>query len=191
MGIAESSPAANEPAWVADVLRYWFGELEAKFWFAKNDDVDRTISERFSALHEQLLRDPGAGAATPRGLLATVIVLDQFSRNMFRGTPRAFAADSRALELAKRAVEQKLDESMSRTERLFLYLPFEHSEDCADQARSVDLIAQLGDSLWTEYALAHKSIIDRFGRFPHRNAILGRTSSAEELALLEDPKGSF
>jgi uncharacterized protein (DUF924 family) len=124
-------------------------------------------------------------------VLAAVIVLDQFSRNMFRSTPRAFAADPIARRLARQAVERGLDVSMAREERLFMYLPFEHSEDREDQALSVHLIGQLGHEEWTRFALAHQSIIDRFGRFPHRNAVLGRTSTKEEIALLEESMGSF
>ena len=136
------------------------------------------------------MRSDGIDAAAPHPLLAAVIVVDQFSRNMFRGTPRAFAADPIARRLARRAVDRGFDLSMTREERLFLYLPFEHSEDREDQARSVHLIGQLGHDGWTRYAQAHQSIIDRFGRFPHRNAILGRTSTPDELALLESTFGT-
>ena len=124
-------------------------------------------------------------------MLAAVIVLDQFSRNLFRGTPRAFAADFIARRLAKTAIEQGFDAAMKKQERLFLYLPFQHSEDRGDQALSLDLYERLGDEKWTRFAMAHKVIIDRFGRFPHRNATLNRPSSADEIALLKEPMGSF
>jgi uncharacterized protein (DUF924 family) len=129
--------------------------------------------------------------ADPHQVLAAVIVLDQFSRNIFRGTPRAFATDPIARRLARQAIGRGLDIEMTNAERLFVYLPFEHSEDRQDQALSVHLFGQLGNENWTRYALAHQSIIDRFGRFPHRNAILGRTSTPDELAILDDPMGTF
>ncbi len=180
-----------EPAWVAEALDFWFRELGPEAWFAKRDDLDGVIRSRFQALHERLAQGAVIDSSTPRELLAAVLVLDQFSRNMFRGTPRAFAADPLARDLARQAIERGLDRGMTAEERLFLYLPFEHSEDRADQDLSVRLIEALGNEYWTRYAQAHRSIIERFGRFPHRNAILGRTSSPEELKLLEDPMGSF
>ncbi|NJD30748.1 MAG: DUF924 domain-containing protein [Gammaproteobacteria bacterium] len=185
------SSSETEPRWVAEVLDFWFREIGPTNWFAKSDDVDGQIRSRFDRLHEQVsLEDPTA-LVTPRAALAAVIVLDQFSRNMFRGSPRAFASDPLARRLAADAVARGLDRDLTPDQRLFLYLPFEHSEDRADQARSVELIGQLGNERWTLYAEAHRTIIDRFGRFPHRNAILGRTSTPEELELLKDPMGSF
>jgi uncharacterized protein (DUF924 family) len=128
---------------------------------------------------------------TRHQLLAAVIVLDQFSRNLFRDTPRAYAADPIARRLARRAIAQGLDVAMTAQERMFLYLPFEHSEDRADQALAVELFAQLGNAEWTGYALKHKAIIDRFGRFPHRNAILNRHSSADEVECLQQREDWF
>ena len=180
-----------EPAWIDDVLGFWFGELGEADWFARNDDVDAQIHARFLALHGHLVARGGVDPEAPRQALASVIVLDQFSRNMFRGTPRAFAADSIARHLASRAIASGFDAAMNPAERMFLYLPFEHSEDRGDQARSVELIGGLGNEYWTRYAEAHRAIIDRFGRFPHRNAVLGRVSTPEEIALLEEPMGSF
>ena len=180
-----------EPVWVGDVFRFWFEEVTKDRWFARSDDIDAQIRERFLTLHEQLVAQDGPGVTARRPLLAAVIVLDQFSRNLFRGTPRAFAADFIARRLARTAVEQGLDAAMSKQERLFLYLPFQHSEDREDQALSLRLYEQLGDGEWTRYALAHKVIIDRFGRFPHRNATLNRSSTAAEIALLKEPMGSF
>ena len=191
MSANESTADAIEPAWVGDVIQFWFAELTEAHWFARSDDLDEQIRNRFLALHEQIVLSDGIDVDTPRPLLAGVIVVDQFSRNMFRGTPRAFAADPIARRLARQAIARGLDLSMTREERLFLYLPFEHSEDREDQARSVQLIGQLGQEEWTSHAQAHRSIIDRFGRFPHRNAILGRTSTPDELALLNEPMGSF
>ena len=178
-------------AWVSDVISFWFEELKQEHWFSRSDDIDAQIRERFQMLHEQLVTQDGPGVTNPRPLLAAVIVLDQFSRNMFRGTSRAYAADSIARRLARTAVEQGFDAAMNKQERLFLYLPFQHSEDREDQALALRLFEQLGDEEWTRYALAHKAIIDRFGRFPHRNAALNRTSTAPEIALLKEPMGSF
>jgi uncharacterized protein (DUF924 family) len=124
-------------------------------------------------------------------LLAAVIVLDQFSRNMFRGTPRAFASDPMARRLSKTAIENGFDADMTEEQRCFLYLPFQHSENREDQALSLRLFENLGNEELTRYARAHKAIIDRFGRFPHRNATLDRTSSEDEIALLNEPMGSF
>ena len=160
-------------------------------WFLRSDEFDTRIRLRFLTLHEQLVAQDGPDVTAPRPLLAAVIVLDQFSRNMFRGTPRAFAADFIARRLASTAVEQGLDAAMSKQERFLLYLPFQHSEDREDQALSLRLYEQLGDGEWTRYASAHKVIIDRFGRFPHRNATLNRSSTAAELAFLKEPMSSF
>jgi uncharacterized protein (DUF924 family) len=187
----ESTADAIEPAWVEDVIQFWFEELTEADWFGKSDELDARIRGRFLTLHEQIVRSGGVEITAPRPLLAAVIVVDQFSRNMFRGTPRAFAADSIARRLGRQAVDQGFDVSMSLEQRHFLYLPFEHSEEREDQAFAVHLIARLGREDWTRFALAHQSIIDRFGRFPHRNAVLGRTSTPAELALLNDPDGSF
>ena len=129
--------------------------------------------------------------ADSKTALAAVIVLDQFSRNMFRGTPNAFENDAKALAIAEAAIGGGFAEALSADGRLFLYLPFEHHEGAEAQARCVELMSALGDPELTKYAQAHKDIIDRFGRFPHRNAILGRRSTEEELEFLEGPGSSF
>lgn len=180
-----------EPGWVQQVLHFWFCELNASDWFSGDAAIDARIRDRFMRLHEKLATSEGGGASRARPLLAAVIVLDQFSRNMFRGSPRAFATDATARRLARQAITSDLDSELSPEERYFLYLPFEHSEDRADQALAVKLISQLGSREWTKYALAHQQLIERFGRFPHRNAILGRESSAEEIAAMDEPMGSF
>jgi len=181
----------GEPAWVNDVFRFWFEEVTKDHWFSRSDEIDAQVRQRFLTLHERLVEHDGPGVTAPRPLLAAVIVLDQFSRNMFRGTPRAFAADFIARRLAKAAIEHGFDAAMSKQERLFLYLPFQHSEDGEDQVLSLRLFELLGDEEWTRYALAHKVIIDRFGRFPHRNAALNRVSTAAEIEHLKEPMGSF
>jgi uncharacterized protein (DUF924 family) len=186
------SPPADEPAWVADVLGYWLDDLTIEQCFEKNEAIDATIRDRFSALHTRLAAADGTiRTEAPRELLAAIIVFDQFSRNLHRGSARAFAADPIARRLARTAIADGLDQAMSKRERIFVYLPFEHSENGADQDQSIALFAQLDDADLEKYAMAHKVIIDRFGRFPHRNAALGRQSTAEEIAFLEEPMSSF
>ena len=181
-----------DPAHIDEVLAFWFEELSADDWFGGGDEVDDRIRERFLPLHEALRNEVPAGwRATARGILAAVIALDQFPRNLYRGDRRAFATDPTALALATDAVERGLDREMSKDERQFLYLPFEHSEDREVQARSVELFASLDDEDTLGYAVRHKEIIDRFGRFPHRNEALGRESTPEELAFLTEPDSSF
>ena len=180
-----------EPPWVEAVLRYWFEELSETHWFGGNDGVDMQIRGRFLALHEQLARINAPGVNAPRSILAAVIVLDQFSRNMYRGHPRAYAADAIARRLARTAVDQGFDLTMTKKQRLFLYLPFEHSENTEDQALALDLIGRLGNENWTRATMAHKVIIDRFGRFPHRNQILGRSSTPDEIAHMAESMTSF
>jgi uncharacterized protein (DUF924 family) len=192
MSVLALPPPAGEPVWVADVFRYWFDELTLEQCFEKNDAIDATIRERFDDVHAKLAANDGdIHADAPRELLAALIVFDQFSRNLFRGSPKAFATDPVALRLARSAVADGLDQAMSKRERIFVYLPFEHSESAADQEQSIRLFAQLGDENLDKYAMAHKVIIDRFGRFPHRNIVLGRASTPEEIAFLEEPMSSF
>ena len=181
----------DEPAWVSEVLSFWFDGVGTSGWFARNEAIDAQIRVRFFSLYERIVASDGLIATTQRALLAAVIVLDQFSRHLFRGSPRAYVADHLARRLARAAVAQGLDVAMKEQERLFLYLPFEHSEDRADQALAVDLIGRLGNEMWTRDAMRHKEIVDRFGRFPHRNAILDRRSSADEIALLLEPEAWF
>jgi uncharacterized protein (DUF924 family) len=153
--------------------------------------LDVAIRKRFTFLHQELVMRGWELDTAPRETLATIIILDQFSRNMFRGTAQAFAADPLALHLARAAVDRGLDVGLAKNERLFMYLPFEHSEDLADQDRAVSLIATLQDEKLLQYALAHKSIIMRFTRFPHRNDLLGRISTAEEIEFLKQSGSTF
>ncbi len=191
MSSDDTTANATEPAWVGEVLDFWFREIGASRWFVKSVELDTLIRERFLALYERIVSGELQGFGTRRAVLAAVIALDQFPRNMFRDSARAFAGDPMARHLAREAVEQGFDTGLADEERLFLYLPFEHSEDREDQAISYELIRSIGNDYWTKYALAHKEIIDRFGRFPHRNAALGRTSTRAEIELLKDPMGSF
>ena len=182
-----TTASSGDPAWVDDVLRFWFEELAEIDWFVRDDAVDARIRKRFLALHGDVVADGGVPVtSSPRALLAAVIVLDQFSRNLHRDDPRAFAADADARRLARSIVEQGLDRAMTNQERLFVYLPFEHSENPDDQCLSVRLVEELGNESWTRYALAHQVAINRFGRFPFRNAALGRSSTADELAYMSE-----
>jgi uncharacterized protein (DUF924 family) len=183
----------REPAWVGEVLDFWFGELGPRQWFAKDAALDERIRERFGALHAHLVATQAREVELlgARATRAAVIVLDQFSRNLHRGSAQAFAADEIARQLAREAIACGEDARLSAEERLFLYLPFEHSEDLHDQDLSVRLQEQIGDADWIRYARAHRDLVARFGRFPHRNAALGRTSTPEELAALAQPGSSF
>jgi uncharacterized protein (DUF924 family) len=177
--------------WAGAVLEFWFAELGESRWFARDDALDAAIRNRFLATYEQLLTMGPADFATPRQALAAVIALDQFPRNMFRGTPRAFAADALARDITRSAIDAGFDRELTPAQRLFLYLPFEHSENVEDQALAVRLIEPLGNESWTRYARAHQSLVERFGRFPHRNAILGRASTPDEEEALKGPMGAF
>lgn len=176
--------------WVAEVLEFWFAELGPKDWFEPNPETDREIAERFGDLHERLrAMEPEHLAAAPDTALAAIIVLDQFGRNMFRKTGRAFSGDQIALAIAHSAMRKGLDAHMTEQQRMFLYMPYMHSENLSDQERSVDLFRALGNENSLKYAIEHRDIIARFGRFPHRNKALGRTSTADERAFLEQHSG--
>jgi uncharacterized protein (DUF924 family) len=181
----------HAPDWVREVLSFWFLELGPKQWFGKDADVDARIRARFGALHAQLLATQAAGVESLAAKQAAIIVLDQFSRNLHRDDARAFAADAIARRLAREVVDAGGDSGLPAEQRMFVYLPFEHSESLADQELSLRLFARLGHSEWTQYAQAHHDLIARFGRFPHRNALLGRASTPEEIAAMKAPMGQF
>jgi len=179
-------------AGIDEIVRFWFEELLPKDWFRKDEAVDGTIASRFGATYHELRSGvPASWLDKPEGFLAAILVLDQFPRNMFREEARAFATDQPALALAKRAIAEGAAAKLSPNQRSFIYVPFQHSEDKADQARSVALFTVLGQPLGLDFALRHQAIIDRFGRFPHRNAVLGRASTEEEQAFLAEPGSSF
>lgn len=187
-----------------DVLDFWFGAAgSVEFgsaraaWFRKDASFDRLIEQRFGAtVHAALgggLRDWERSGAS---CLARIIVLDQFTRNMFRDTPKAFAGDALALRSTRTMLERGDDAALLPVQRAFVYLPLEHAEDLAAQERCVALFTALADPhesmrSMLDYAVRHRDVIQRFGRFPHRNAVLGRASTAEELAFLEQPGSSF
>jgi uncharacterized protein (DUF924 family) len=175
-----------------DVLDFWFGELTPEQWYKASDDVDAGISRRFGSLHAAAARcELFNWRASPEGRLAEIIVLDQFSRNIFRGQAAAFAQDALALALAQEAVRAGADVLLPPQQRAFLYLPYMHSESAVIHAAALMLFDQAGLENNLDFEQQHKAIIDRFGRYPHRNAVLGRVSTPEELAFLATPGSSF
>jgi uncharacterized protein (DUF924 family) len=180
----------NVPRWIDDVVHFWFVELRPEAWFKRDEAIDAAIRERFGGLHGSLTEKvPASVTRTPLGALATVIVLDQFSRNLFRNSPRAFACDATALAIAQESIAAGFDRELDRNQRTFLYMPFQHSEDREVQRRSVELFTALGDAETLDYAQQHRDVIERFGRFPHRNRVLGRESTAKELEFLKTHPG--
>jgi uncharacterized protein (DUF924 family) len=185
----------------ADVLLFWFGPPENrgrrdKRWFDKDDAFDRECKDRFLRLYEKAAAgDLARWKETPAECLALILLLDQFPRNMFRGTPRAFASDALALDAARHAVARGFDQTLLPVERMFVYLPFEHSESLEDQTRACELTKPLTAFPETadayRYAVLHREIIQRFGRFPHRNGIIGRPSTPAEIEFLKQPGSSF
>ena len=174
------------------ILHFWFEELADKQHFAKDAALDEAIRTRFGATLEPASRcELLAWRATPEGRLAEIIVLDQFSRNVYRDTPRAFAQDALALVLAQELVASTQDRSLPMAQRIFAYMPYMHCESALVHTQAVALFSQPGMEDNLRFELRHKEIIDRFGRFPHRNAMLGRTTTAEELAFLSEPGSSF
>jgi uncharacterized protein (DUF924 family) len=197
--MSPTTPASPEA-----VLDFWFGppddpghRLPRPAWFRKDPAFDQQVRERFGPTIEAALAGRlGAWASEPLPALAQVIVLDQFTRNAFRDTARAFAGDERALAAAQAMVDAGQDRSLSGVQRQFVYMPFEHAEDRAAQEQALRLFARLGEDEpaladLLRWAQAHHDIVARFGRFPHRNALLGRTSTPEEEAFLKTPGSSF
>jgi len=175
-----------------DVIRFWFDEIEPKQRFQKDPDFDELIRGRFRKLHRQASQGLlYAWREHPLDALAEIIVLDQFSRNMYRDSPKAFAQDVLALVLAQEAVRRKLDAELEPLKKAFLYMPFMHSESPEIHEIALYLFDQPGLEDNYNYELKHKEIIDRFGRYPHRNRILRRKSTPEELEFLEQPGSSF
>ena len=190
----------------SDVLDFWFGEPASdgfgayrEAWFEKDKAFDAEVMTRFG----KDVAKASAGSYdswqdTAAGTLALIIMLDQFPRNIFRGLPKAYAADHKARSIARRAIDRRLDQGFGTMQRLFMYLPFEHSENLADQrlcvALYLEILGDFGDEIRDRAHFSvyrHCEIIERFGRFPHRNEIMRRQSSAEEIAFLEEPRSSF
>ena len=175
-----------------DILNFWFEELSPKQHYAKDAALDETIGARFGPTLEAAAQcELFAWRSTPQGRLAEIVVLDQFSRNVYRDTARAFAQDALALVLAQELVASGQDRSLTVAQRVFAYMPYMHSESALVHAQAVALFSQPGMQYNLDFELRHKAIIDRFGRYPHRNPILGRSSSEQELAFLSEPGSSF
>lgn len=175
-----------------DVLTFWFDDTDPARWWAKDAAFDRRVGERFGATHARASRcELYDWRRSAGGRLAEIIVLDQFSRNMFRDTPRAFACDALALALAQEAVAAGADRELAPVQRAFLYLPYMHSESLVIHEVAVKLFSQPGLETNLDFELQHKRIIERFGRYPHRNRILGRESTAAEREFLQQPGAGF
>ncbi len=177
-----------------EVIRFWFEETMPQQWFQKNESFDDEIRDRFLCTYDMALKDLCADwTKEADGVLALALVLDQFPRNMFRNSPKAFDADAKILFIVKEALHKGFDKVLSAEKRHFVYLPFMHSEKIEDQRRSVDLFESLkGDNPMShEYAMKHFEVIEKFGRFPHRNETLGRVSTEEEYEYLSLPGAGF
>lgn len=175
-----------------DVLNFWFKEISSQQQFGSDPEFDHIIRERFLKIFELIMQGGWSKhRRTAEGRLAEIIVLDQFSRNMFRNQSEAFSADSLALRLAKEAVAAGADQELSVSEKAFLYMPYMHSEEKQDHEVAVKLFSQPGLENNLKFEYLHKKIIDRFGRYPHRNQILGRTSTPEEVEFLKEKNSSF
>jgi uncharacterized protein (DUF924 family) len=176
----------------SDLIAYWFSPEVKQKWFAGGPELDAELAEKFGPWLEQAkaggLRE---WAEEPESALALIILLDQIPRNIHRGTPDAFACDSEALELTKASLVRDFDGRLPAEMRHFLYMPLMHSEDLGDQQRGVELFEALGQEEALDYMKRHRDVIARFGRFPHRNAILGRQSTEEEIEFLKQPGSSF
>ncbi len=175
-----------------DILDFWFNELSEKQHFVKDPALDANMRHRFGSTLEAASRcELFAWRSSARGRLAEILVLDQFSRNIFRDTPRAFAQDTLALALAQELVASAQDRALTVQERVFGYMPFMHSESPVIHEQTALLFSQPGMENNLDFAIRHKAIIDRFGRYPHRNGVLDRASSAPEVAFLSEPGSSF
>lgn len=174
------------------ILRFWFEEIPSVSWWKKDPDFDADLRQRFTALHAQAARcELWSWRSEPHGRLAEILILDQFSRNMFREQAGSFAQDALALALAQEACACQADAALTPIQRSFLYMPFMHSESLAIHDVARELFAKNGLQNNIDYEQKHRVVIERFGRYPHRNAILGRASSAEEIEFLSQPGSRF
>ncbi len=176
-----------------EIIDFWFSEPVRRKWWTRDEAFDTEIRRHFATVHELAKREELAGwRATPKGRLAEIIVLDQFSRNLFRNSSEAFAQDELARRLTREAVDCGADLALTPTQRSFLYMPLMHSEAAADHEESMRLFASHSDLAFNlDFARKHKEVIDRFGRYPHRNAVLGRESTPQEQLFLQQPGSSF
>lgn len=174
------------------VLHFWFKETTPEQWFKADADFDQQVRQRFGTLHRQATQgEMQAWRKKPHGRLAEIVVLDQFSRNIYRNQPQAFAQDGMALALAQEAIAAQADAALNAIERSFLYLPFMHSESKMIHVQAERLYRALGLENNHAFEIKHKAIIEQFGRYPHRNAILGRLSTEAEIAFLKQPDSAF
>ena len=177
--------------WI-EIINFWFHDISAKQWWRKDPAFDALLNERFGTVHQRACQcELFAWRTAPLGRLAEIIVLDQFSRNIYRGTTLAFESDRVALALAQEAIACSADGELSQAERGMLYMPFMHSESLAIHEIAVDLFKKNGILSNYKYELKHKAVIERFGRYPHRNDILGRESTQEEIEFLQQPGSRF
>jgi uncharacterized protein (DUF924 family) len=175
-----------------EILKFWFEDLEPKQWWIKDLELDQLIIARFSEIHTRAICCELSGwRKTAQGRLAEIIVLDQFSRNMFRGSPLSFAYDALALVLSQEAISSGADQRLTPVERNFIYMPFMHSEALQIHEDAEELFRSNGQQGNFDYELKHKVIIERFGRYPHRNKVLGRESTDDEIEFLQQPGSSF
>ena len=175
-----------------DILEFWFDEVDESKWWSKDDDFDKEIIERFSDVHARAVKcELYEWRECPEGRLAEILVLDQFSRNMYRNSPLSFYNDSMALSLAQQAISLGEDKKLNLPKRSFLYLPFMHSESETIHNVALELFRSTGIESSIEFEIKHKEIIDRFGRYPHRNDILGRRSTEKEIEFLKLPGAGF
>ena len=176
----------------SEVIHFWFTELETKQWWIKDTKLDQVIRDRFLDIHSQAINTGlSRWRSAPEGRLAEIIALDKFSRNIFRDKPEAFDSDEKALHLAQAAIDIGADKELETSKKPFLYMPFMHSESLSVHERAVEIFSEPGLEGMLEFELKHKKIIDQFGRYPHRNKILGRESTTAELEFLESPGSSF
>ena len=174
------------------ILKFWFEEIDHSLWWSKNDEFDQRIRERFADIHAQAICcELFDWRKNAEGRLAEIIVLDQFSRNLFRDSPLSFANDSLALVLSQEAISVGVDQELSPIQRSFLYMPFMHSESLLIHGIAMDLYQKNGIPSYYDFEIKHQDIIKRFGRYPHRNKILGRVSTKEEIEFLKHPGSGF
>lgn len=189
----------SDKAAIDKVIDFWFGpagsterETGRKQWWVKDEAFDASVRETLGDLHARAAAgELNDWTANAEGAAALVILLDQVPRNIYRGSPKSFATDAAALAVTKDVLARGLDQSLPELMRMFLYLPLEHSEDIEDQERCITLMDTLTDKGYLDFAIRHRDIIARFGRFPHRNEVLGRTSTPEEIDFLKEPGSSF
>ncbi len=179
---------------IDEILQYWFEDIDHSQWFVKDPDFDRELEQRFGGLLTQARNNQlDEWCNTPRGCLALIVLLDQFSRNVYRGTPLSFEADPKALQLTLRGIEEQFDEKLSLEQRSVFYLPLRHAENLQMQKLGLAKTREINDEGYgtDKYALNHLAIIERFGRFPHRNMILGRHNTPDEEEYLKDNEAGF